>query len=261
MGERVFKIDPVIQAMMPRVERDFREWNFPKQVEYTEHDRPFYQTSLEYGVNNELPKLHGLSCGEWIELKLREKGEILVLDICCGTGHAAQQIEEQNSGVISYGLTGSTFYEERTGKSVMRLKKERLIIGNVAHLQNLMDKCVGGLKFDVIYSFQGLPYVPLPCLYMIQQIYPLLESDGVAFLEHWHGYSLDEVMGLDELKGWLMDNGYDFEFSETRGTKINTVKTPKSAFRKTHPELILPIKFTPEGLSVFNDSLTKPILE
>lgn len=237
--------------LLEGADKRFREWSIPRAANH-EHSRPFYSSYSEHGcILGGLRTFHGQNCDQMIKLMLREKGQINVLDICCGIGRAAAQVEQCNLGVSSYGLTGSTFYVPVALESAMQLADERLIIGNVAYLRQLMEEQLPGKKFDVIYSFQGLSYVPLPVLYMIEQIYSLLESGGVAFLEHWHSGNYQEVVGYHQLIAWLKKNGYDFEFDAGLGKDTTTVTIPRSAFKKTQENLTFPVEFTSEGLSIF----------
>lgn len=247
--------NPVIKALLANADWAFREWSPSLPVNYREHDRPFYPSDRDPGwVLNGLPSLHGQTCEDMIQLKLREKGHIRVFDFCCGTGRAALQLEENNPGITSFGLTGSDFYHT-VGISAMRLPESRLIYGNAAHLGELMETRMKGIKFDVIYSFQGLYCIPLPFLYMISQIYPLLEDGGVAFLEHVNPVPCGEMKteDLSKLKTWLKENGYDFEFAERAAIPPSITNVLKSAFKRTHPQLLLPIEYMPNGLSVFKD--------
>ncbi len=241
--------DGVLSELFLRADRAYEAWVKPRIVNPREHDRPFYPSGEPRGyVLAGLPLLHGRSCDQEIKQQLQGKPHITVLDLCCGTGHAAWEIARRNYGVKSYGLTAGSFHHPYRLGSAMKLPEAQLIYGNTARLKQVMDARLPGQKFDVIYSFQGLPYVPLPILYIIEQVYDLLRPGGVAFLERG---SHDDIHGYRELIWWLKNNDYDFEFTTGLNLPGHGANLALAAIRKTQPTLEFPVIYSPNGACYF----------
>lgn len=249
---------PIIQKWLRQADEVFplSKYSAPLEIfrKDREHTRPFYKDKLRSyyiaDVNTGLPTFEGLTCDQWVAA-LTEQHAASILDVCCGAGTAVTQLEKAHPNATAYGVTGSTFYYENGGEKqdAMQLSSDRLALGNVAHLKDVLEQKWPGKKFDVIYSYQGLPYIPLPFLHFIQEIYPLLEKGGVAFL-HDPPADYNEIQGLDQIQQWLSEKGYKFEFVTDEEKEHIT----KCSFQKTHEALSLPIEYSEGYKSSFSST-------
>lgn len=256
MNESPAPNNTLIQSMMLKADFEFAKWNTPRFLNSGEHDRPFYPSGNKISINDELGLLDDLSCDQWLKRKILEKGKIKVLDVACGTGRAAKDVEEDNPGVTAYGLTAGTFLLAPF-VSAMKLPKDRIIIGNAAHLVDLMREKMKAAKFDVIYSYQGLPYIPLPLFFMVQQVYQLLEDGGVCFFDYKGSGDFTKIIGFREFERWLSQNGYVFNFTHSRiFNPSDPVRIERVNFQKTKPGLIFPVQYSVDGVNIFDNEFS-----
>lgn len=238
-----------------KAKQTYKEYRGGKEGYSYTVDRDFFHRSLDrkgLSVLKNLPSHNDEDARQLIERKIK-KGSIKVLDLGSGQGVALKDIQQKYLGKVK--ITGLTahIYEP------LQIPQEQQVVGDVVDIKKVFPPN----SFDVIYSVATLVHVKRHFLDIVRQTYSVLNEDGVGLLQvKKFSDKFNRIRGLDRLRGWLKQNGYDFEFDarlEEEDQNVHMVENV--SFRKTNKYLRLPISYAKEDGYKFDESKAKRLGE
>lgn len=217
-------------------------------------DRYFFHRNPERNVLSvleNLPTLNGHDCAAAIERVVENNDHASVLDLGCGRGTAARDLEDKHAeGISVIGLTARVY-------EPLQIPREQVVVGDIADLK----KHFKPNSFDVVYSAATLVHVPRHFIDVARQVYSVLKPDGEAFLSVKYGSDEhNKIKGFESMRQWLDQNGYEFNF-DAYPVEEEIYAVEDVAFRKTDEYLRLPLKYSGEDGYEFDPNMAQRIME
>lgn len=239
--EDVLKAKKIYIAHRQNLESD--DYTVDRNFFYRNPDR------LALSILEILPTYNGENAEQIFKRKLN-KGNLVILDLGCGRGTAARDIEQRYPGKIKVkGLT-AYIYEP------LQIPNDQVKEGDIADIKKLFLPN----SFDVIYSAATLIHVKRHFMDIIRQAYDLLKLDGVGLFSIKLGSDkFNKIAGLNELKNWLVINGYNFEFEAFQEENNDVYMVETISFKKSKEDLKLPLRHAGENGYIFDFEKAKKL--
>lgn len=224
----------------------------------------FFATDSRFSGDKMLPKIGGESAANIIAMQSEiipwvGNRPVHVLDLRPGKGRSGTEIMNAYDNVLVYSLTNAlptvVSYSDREG--CIHEMEQRTIPVDVA-LSNLRADPSGRLANGVDTVINTIPFnlQQTPFTVLAKHAFDVVNEGGFAFLAHSPTQNT-RIDGLDELQGWLDENGYKAEF------KVD-IRQPSMvtgiAFERTrHSQLLLPLRYQQNGASAFDTNIAKQL--
>lgn len=264
-------VDASLRDIILSSQQEYQRWSQLREYNERHHGRPFYDYDEDpyysalrgpHTILDKLPTFCGQNIDEWITVLLKKNKPLRGLDIGSGIGRALRDIAEHHnypSTLSLYGYTAGRYFKPSEDENIkervpepMHWPDDQLIFGDIAYIDKTIKTQSSyrdiPSQFDFIYSYGSLAYAERPPFHLLRKIYKIVSHDGMAFLGIGFNRHIFPVQNKQLVEEYLQMNGYEFEMQWSENDRSQGwYILEKCAFKKTHDELILPIRYDQRG--------------